>query len=123
MRDDQLTSVETAGLDVDLTTFQNDLRKASELVTRLYGRLDQTRVTPAKARMEIAKLFDEPMPEEPQPMEAILREVEDKIFANSTLSLTPRFFGYINSGCGAQKLIGELQDSEIAQFLRGLTLA
>jgi aromatic-L-amino-acid decarboxylase len=111
----KLNSVETTGLDVDPTTFQNDLRKASELVTRLYGRLDQARVTPAKARMDIAKLFDEPMPEEPQPMEAILREVEDKIFANSTLSLTPRFLGYINSGGNQAAVLGDLLASAVNQ--------
>jgi hypothetical protein len=31
-------------------------------------------------------------------METILQEVENNIFGNSTLSLTPRFFGYINGG-------------------------
>lgn len=81
-------------LDCDLEIFQGDLRKASELVVRLYGGLDRVRVTPAKSRMEIASLFDEPFPEEPQPMASILREVEDNIFANSTLYLSPRFLGY-----------------------------
>jgi hypothetical protein len=31
-------------------------------------------------------------------METILQEVENNIFGNSTLSLTPRFFGHINGG-------------------------
>lgn len=66
-------------LDSDLETFRDDLRKASEVVVRLYGGLDHARVTPAKSRMEVASLFDEPFPEEPQPMEAILREVENNI--------------------------------------------
>jgi len=58
--------------------------------------------------MEIASLFDEPFPEEPQPMKAILREVENNIFANSTLYLTPRFFGYINAGGNQAAVLGEL---------------
>jgi hypothetical protein len=66
-------------------TFRDDLQKASELVLRLYGGLDEARITPAKNRVEIASLFAEPLPEAPQPMEAILREVENNIFANSTL--------------------------------------
>jgi len=63
---------EGTSLDSDLETFRDDLRKASELVVRLYGGLERARVTPAKSRMEIASLFDEPLPEEPQPMEGIL---------------------------------------------------
>ena len=84
----------TQSLDGDLKTFRNDLTQASEVAVRLYERLDQTRITPAKTRAQIASLFDEPLPEEPQPMESILNEVESKIFANSTLYLSPRFFGY-----------------------------
>src|SRR6266702_4832692 len=66
--------------------------------------------------MEIASLFDEPFPEEPQPMEAILREVENKIFANSTLYLTPRFFGYINAGGNQAAVLGELLASAVNQI-------
>jgi aromatic-L-amino-acid/L-tryptophan decarboxylase len=110
------TLSEGASLDSDLKTFRDDLQKASELVVRLYGRLDQARVTPAKSWMEIASLFDEPLPQEPQPMESILREVEHNIFANSTLYLSPRFFGYIN-GCGNQAaVVGELLASAVNQL-------
>ena len=84
------------GLDRDLATFRIDLTRASELVLRLYEGLDETRITPAKTREEIASLFDEPLPVEPQNVASILAEVEKNIFANSTLCLSPRFFGYIN---------------------------
>lgn len=103
-------------LDCDLETFRDDLRKASDLVVRLYGALDDARITPAKTRMEIASLFDEPFPEEPQPMDAILREVENNIFANSTLSLSPRFFGYINAGGNQAAVLGELLASAVNQI-------
>jgi aromatic-L-amino-acid/L-tryptophan decarboxylase len=109
------SSLEGTSLDADLETFREDLRKASELVVRLYGRLDRARVTPATSRMEIASLFDEPFPEEPQPMEAILRQVENNIFANSTLYLTPRFLGYINSGGNQASVLGELLASAVNQ--------
>jgi aromatic-L-amino-acid/L-tryptophan decarboxylase len=110
------TFAEGTSLDSDLETFRDDLRKASELVVRLYGGLDRARVTPAKSRKEIASLFDEPLPKEPQPMEAILREVENNIFANSTLYLTPRFFGYINSGGNQASVLGELLASAVNQI-------
>src|SRR6266567_391634 len=110
------TSAQGTSLDSDLETFRDDLRKASDLVVRLYGGLDRARVTPAKSRMEIASLFDEPFPQEPQPMEAILREVENNIFANSTLYLTPRFLGYINAGGNQASVLGELLASAVNQI-------
>ena len=104
-------------LDCDLDIFRNDLRNASELVVRLYERLDTTRITPARTHREIASLFDEPLPEKPRPMECIFGEVESKIFANSTLYLSPRFFGYINSGGNQASILGELLASAVNQIL------
>src|SRR3984893_15100299 len=108
--------VAAQGLDCDLETFRNDLQKASQLVGRLYGGLDRARITSAKNRSEIAALFDEPLPEAPQPMEAILREVESNIFANSTLYLSPRFLGYINSGGNQASILGDLLASAVNQI-------
>jgi aromatic-L-amino-acid/L-tryptophan decarboxylase len=110
------TSSEGSSLDSGLDTFRADLAKASDLVVRLYGGLDRARVTPAKSRPEIASLFDEPFPEDPQPLEAILREVEENVFANSTLYLTPRFFGYINSGGNQAAVLGDLLASAVNQI-------
>ena len=49
-------------------------------------------------------------------MGTILREVEGKIFANSTLYLSPRFFGYINAGGNQAAIVGELLASAINQI-------
>ena len=105
------------GLDCNGGIFLDNLRNASELVVRLYERLDEARITPAKTRKEIASLFDESLPEDPQPMESILSEVESKIYANSTLSLSPRFFGYINSGGNQASILGELLAAAVNQVL------
>jgi aromatic-L-amino-acid/L-tryptophan decarboxylase len=104
-------------LDADLATFRNDLTQASEVVVRLYERLNETRITPSKIRAQIAPLFDEALPEEPQPMESILQEVESKIFANSTLYLSPRFFGYINSGGNQASILADLLASAVNQIV------
>ena len=53
-------------------------------------------------------------------MEAILREVENNIFANSTLYLSPRFFGYINGGGNQKKnaeeeIVSNLNNKEISK--------
>jgi aromatic-L-amino-acid/L-tryptophan decarboxylase len=107
---------EAAGLDSDLATFRDDLRRAADLVVRLHDRLDQARLTPAKSRIEIASLFDEPLPEDPQPMDDILRNVEQNIVANSTLCMSPRFFGYINGSGNQAAVLGDLLASAINQI-------
>jgi aromatic-L-amino-acid decarboxylase len=104
------------GLDRDLATFRNDLTQASEVVVRLYERLDETRITPAKTRAEIASLFNESLRVQPQPMESILNEVENKIFGNSTLYLSPRFFGYINSGGNQASILADLLASHLSRI-------
>lgn len=104
-------------LDCALDVFRCHLRNAAELVLRLYEGLDETRIAPGKTRRQIASLFDEPLPEEAQPMESILSEVETKIFANSALSLSPRFFGYINSGGNQASILGELLASAVNQIV------
>jgi glutamate/tyrosine decarboxylase-like PLP-dependent enzyme len=117
---------EATSLDSDLATFREDLRQASDLVVRLHETLDRravdrkglerTRVTPDRSRAEIASLFDEPLPEDPQPMAAILREVEEKIFAHSTLYSSPRFFGYINGSGNQAAVLGELLAAAVNQI-------
>jgi len=44
------------------------LPNASKLVLRLYERLDAARITPLTTYKEISALFDESLPEHPQPM-------------------------------------------------------
>lgn len=105
-----------AGLDSDLETFKGELREAAKLVLRLHERLDQARVTPAKSRAQITSLFDEPLPQEPQPMADILRQVEEDIYANSTLNISPRFFGYINASGTQAAVLGDLLASAVNQL-------
>jgi aromatic-L-amino-acid decarboxylase len=107
---------EATSLDSDVSTFRADLRQASDVVVRLHEQLEQTRVTPAKSRIEIASLFDEPLPEEPQPMAAVLRDVEERIFANSSLSSNPRFFGYINGSGNQAAVVAELLAAAVNQI-------
>lgn len=103
-------------LDTDLATFDAALRAAAELVIRIYGGLDDVRVSPARPAREIAALFDAPLPERGEPLEAILREIEAVIVPHSTLSLTPRFFGYINSGGNQAAVVAELVAAAINQI-------
>jgi glutamate/tyrosine decarboxylase-like PLP-dependent enzyme len=114
--DDQAAILEESGLDSYVDSFRQELQQASELVVRLYEGLGQARLTPAKSREEIASLFEEPLPLEPQPMGTILQDVENNIFANSTLYLSPRYFGYINGGGNQAAIAGELLASAVNQI-------
>jgi aromatic-L-amino-acid decarboxylase len=107
---------EATGLDSDVATFRADLRHASDLVVRLHEQVERTRVTPAKSRAEISALFDEALPEDPEPMAAILRDVEEHIFANSTLYSNPRFFGYINGSGNQAAVVAELLAASVNQI-------
>jgi glutamate/tyrosine decarboxylase-like PLP-dependent enzyme len=104
-------------LDAQSDRFRDDLQKTSELVSRFYRSLRDVRLTTARSRLEVASLFDEPLPEESQPVEAILREVEEKIFANSTLYTSPRFFGYINGSGNQAAVLAELLAAALNQLV------
>jgi glutamate/tyrosine decarboxylase-like PLP-dependent enzyme len=107
---------ERTSLDGELAAFREDLRQASDAVMRLHEGLDRARVTPGKSRREIGALFEEPLPEEPQAIAGILREVEEKIFANSTLYASPRFFGYINGSGNQAAVLAELLAAAVNQI-------
>jgi aromatic-L-amino-acid decarboxylase len=103
-------------LDGNLEDFRNHLRQASDVVVHLYAQLNQIRITTAKTQKEIVSMFDEPLPLEAQPMEELLNEVEKKIFENSTLYSSPRFFGYINSSGNQASILAELLASAVNQI-------
>lgn len=103
-------------LDSDSAVFLDDLKQAVELVARLYGEVARKRLTPATDPGDVAALFHEPLPDEPQSFAAILREVEDKVFANSTYYSNPRFFGYINGSGNQAALLGEFLAAAVNQI-------
>ncbi len=103
-------------LDSDPAAFRRDLMNASELVVRMHEALPRASVTPNRSRAEIRSLFEEPLPEEPQSMDAVLREFEQNIVPNATLSSSPRFFGYINGSGNQAAVIAELLAAEINQI-------
>jgi glutamate/tyrosine decarboxylase-like PLP-dependent enzyme len=103
-------------LDWDLQTFRDHLGAAADIVVRLHAGLARVRVTPAASWAEIAARFDEALPREPQPMDAILRAVENDVFANSTLYLPPRFFGYVNGSGNQAAVLGEMLSAAVNQL-------
>jgi glutamate/tyrosine decarboxylase-like PLP-dependent enzyme len=87
-----------------------------EIVIRLFEQLDQAPITTSKSPSEIASLFREPLPEEAQPIESVLDQVEKSILGNSTLCLSPRFSGYINGSGNQAAILGEMLASAINQI-------
>ena len=110
------TTPHDTNLDWDPEAFERHLHQACELVLRLYQGLDEVRITPAAARREIASLFDQPLPEQGQNMEEVLREVERNVLPSSTLGLSPRFFGYINGGGNQAAIVAELLATALNQI-------
>jgi glutamate/tyrosine decarboxylase-like PLP-dependent enzyme len=107
---------DTTSLDSDAATFRDHLAQASDIVVRLHDELDRRRLTPARTPSALAKLFDEPLPEDPQPMRTILREVEENVIANSTLYSSPRFFAYVNGSGNQAAILGELLAAGVNQI-------
>ncbi len=95
---------------------RGDITKAMEIVIRLFERLDQAPVTTSKSPPEIASLFRESLPEEGQPIDLLLDQVERNVIANSTLYLSPRFFGYINGSGNHAAILGEMLASALNQI-------
>lgn len=105
-----------SSLDEPIPTLRGDMTKAMEIVIRLFEQLDQAPVTTSKSPSEIASLFRESLPEEGQPTESVLDQVEREVIANSTLCLSPRFFGYINGSGNHAAILGEMLTSAVNQI-------
>lgn len=63
---------------------------------------------PAATPLDIAPLFDVPVPENGEPLETILTDWETKILPNSSVQGSPRFFGWVNGGSSQ---VGALADA------------
>ena len=110
------SALPSTNLDSDLDTFATELRMACDIVVRFHRRLADARVTPASTQPEIAATFDEPLPQSPQAIEAILGEVESRVFANSTFYQSPRFYGYINGSGSHAGILAELLSATVNQL-------
>src|SRR5579859_312752 len=103
-------------LDVPTANLRRELTKATEIVVGLFEELDRAPITTSRSPSEISALFREPLPEEAQSIESLLDRIEKDIIGNSTLSLSPRFFGYINGSGNQAAILGEMLASAVNQI-------
>lgn len=85
-------------LDLDPDGFRALLGQASDLVVGLSETGEERPVSAGADPEGLAARFDEPLPQEPLHVDALLERVERDVFANATLSTSPRFLSYIMSG-------------------------
>lgn len=95
-------------LDVDLETFAAMLDEAGEVVLRLYGGLEQRRVSPDLDQPAVQALFDEPLPRTGVPLEQVLARFESEVVEASTLNIHPRFISNVMSGGSQVGVVAEL---------------
>ena len=103
-------------LDLPITELRGEISKAMEIIVRLFERLEQASITTPKSPFEIASLFRESLPEDAQPIGTVLDQVERDIIGNSTLCLSPRFFGYINGSGNHAAILSEMLAAAVNQI-------
>ena len=105
-----------SSLDEPIPILRGGVTQAMEIIIGLFERLDQASVTTAKSPAEIAALFRESLPEEGLAIASVLDQVERDVIGNSTLCLSPRFFGYINGSGNQAAILGEMLASAVNQI-------
>ncbi|MDZ7772691.1 MAG: aminotransferase class I/II-fold pyridoxal phosphate-dependent enzyme [Balneolaceae bacterium] len=102
-------------LDFDDKQFDTALRKAGDLVKELYREDSDRPVFAGKSAEEVIRLFDEPLPEESEPVEKVLDRVREQVFGTMTRSMGPRYFGYITGGGNQVAVLAEMIKASLNQ--------
>lgn len=102
-------------LDFDLPEFQSILNKSTELILRQYQAVEDQKGFHDIAQKEVETWFDEKVPPEGMPTDALFQLVEDKIFATATGNLGPHMYGYVMSGGNQMGIIGDKLTAAINQ--------
>lgn len=85
-------------LDMDLGDFREQGHRVVEMMADYYAGIGQRRVFPDCRADELARLFDEPPPEQGEPASRILDDWEQRVLPNLSTVGSPRHFAYVNGG-------------------------
>ena len=107
--------ITTESLDFDLPEFQSILDKSTELILKQYQAVENQKGFHDVAQKEVESWFDERVPREGMPTDALFQLVEDKIFATATGNLGPHMYGYVMGGGNQMGIIGDKLTAAINQ--------
>lgn len=102
-------------LDVDLTTFRDWLAQASDLVIDQFTDLEKRKAYHHYPQATVASWFDEEVPEQGMPIEAVLADVQRKVMEPATGNLGPHMYGYVVAGGTQVSILAELLAATINQ--------
>jgi aromatic-L-amino-acid/L-tryptophan decarboxylase len=95
-------------LDLPGNTLQKTLEETLAMLLALQKNLEDKKVYHQKEPSQVAALFDEVLPDQPQAMSDILQEVANKVIPNSTLNIGPYFQAYVMSCSNHAGFIGQV---------------
>ncbi len=102
-------------LDVSSPQFEQWLKKASKIVTKHASQHSEQHVFAGKSPREVQALFEEPLPSKGEPIDEVLRQVQEKVLSSITNSAGPRYFGYITGGGNQAAVLAEMIKASLNQ--------
>jgi aromatic-L-amino-acid decarboxylase len=102
-------------LDYPLPDFKNILNATLESVLRLYETLKERPVYQNPSVSDVKTCFAESLPLQGTSPLALIQKIEQDVFNNATLCLSPKFFAYVCSGGTQMGIIGDLFISALNQ--------
>jgi aromatic-L-amino-acid/L-tryptophan decarboxylase len=85
-------------LDRTKEDFRNLLYQTADYIVDFYESIPDRKTFPGDTPEIVRAMFDGPLPKSGTPIEEILKTLIPQVYEASTLSISPRFFGYIISG-------------------------
>lgn len=101
--------------DVPSQQFQQWIEQAGKLITDFHQEQKEAKVFAGKSPEEVQKLLEEPLPDDPENVDLLLKEVGEKVFSTITNNTGPRYFGYITGGGNQVAVLAEMIKASLNQ--------
>lgn len=95
-------------LDFDLEELRRILYRTSDEVVEIFRGMEERKIFQAGSPGSVRQLFSDSLPREGAAYDDVLREIKDKVIANSTVSINPRFLAYFTGGANQAAIPAEL---------------
>lgn len=102
-------------LDVTAQQFERWIRQTGKLIIDFYQQNDESRVFAGKTPEEVQELLNEPLPADPENIEALLGEVGEKVLSTITNNAGPHYYGYITGGGNQVAVLAEMIKASLNQ--------